>query len=186
MIDDYAFPKDRQSMADFLKMLNIGYDFQKDKPYNWDRLVSSKEKHLEKYYLATILSKQLGDISKISSLPDCDLLIYSFPCTDISTAGLQKGFKEDANTRSGLVWQVLRLLNNKIENEKPLPKYLLMENVKNLVGNTFINDFNLWNGIIFTNKADTKQKLFVLLTPKQTELQELSRLNIIITICVIL
>lgn len=146
MIDDYTFPKDRQSMADFLKMLNIGYDFQKDKPYNWDRLVSSKEKYLEKYYLATILSKQLGDISKISSLPDCDLLIYSFPCTDISTAGLQKGFKAEDNTRSGLVWQVLRLLNNKIENEKPLPKYLLMENVRNLVSNTFINDFNLWIG----------------------------------------
>lgn len=51
-----------------------------------------------------------ADITKIESLPDCDLLTYSFPCTDISTAGKQKGFTEGSGTRSALVWEVLRLL----------------------------------------------------------------------------
>lgn len=51
-----------------------------------------------------------ADITKIESLPGCDLLTYSFPCTDISTAGKQKGFTEGSGTRSALVWEVLRLL----------------------------------------------------------------------------
>jgi DNA-cytosine methyltransferase len=69
----------------------------------------------------------LGDIRKIDTnhFPECDLLTYSFPCQDISISGVQKGIKE--GTRSGLLYEVERiLLDNK-------PKYLLMENVKNLL-----------------------------------------------------
>ena len=46
-----------------------------------------------------------GDISKIDwhNVPDFDLFTYSFPCTDISNAGLQKGFSEGSGTRSGLL-----------------------------------------------------------------------------------
>lgn len=48
-----------------------------------------------------------GDISKIdwSSVPDFDFLTYSFPCTDISTAGQQKGLAEGSGTRSSLLWE---------------------------------------------------------------------------------
>lgn len=82
-----------------------------------------------------------GDITKISKLPYCDLLTYSFPCQDLSVAGKQKGI--DKGTRSGLLLEVKRLLLKAKENGT-LPKYLLMENVKNLVGKKFIGDFEKW------------------------------------------
>lgn len=82
-----------------------------------------------------------GDISKIEKLPYCDLLTYSFPCQDLSVAGHQKGISKD--TRSGLLLEVERLLLKAKENGT-LPKYLLLENVKNLVGKKFIKDFERW------------------------------------------
>ncbi len=143
MIDTYGEYPSRYEMAEYLSELNIGYDFKKNKPYDWHKLSRRKAKEIEKYWLATHLSRQVGDVSKAPCLPKADLWTYSFPCTDISVAGLQKGLSEVSGTRSSLVWQVLRLL--KISAEKnELPKYLLMENVKNLVGTKFIKDFSLW------------------------------------------
>ena len=85
--------------------------------------------------------KNFGDITKINKLPYCDLLTYSFPCQDLSIAGQQKGISKD--TRSGLLLEVERLLLKAKENGT-LPKYLLLENVKNLVGKKFIKDFERW------------------------------------------
>ena len=82
-----------------------------------------------------------GDISKIKKLPYCDLLTYSFPCQDLSISGKQRGINKD--TRSGLLLEVERLLLKAKENGT-LPKFLLLENVKNLVGKKFIKDFERW------------------------------------------
>lgn len=143
LVNCYPDYPSREKMATYLTNLNIGYDFKEDKPYDWDKLARRKGNTLEKYYLAAYLSRQVGDISKAPYLPKADLWTYSFPCTDISVAGLQSGLSVESGTRSSLVWQVLRLL--KISAEKnELPKYLLMENVKNLVGTKFIKDFSLW------------------------------------------
>lgn len=79
-----------------------------------------------------------GDISKINvnDLPDVDLFTYSFPCQDLSVAGKQKGLGK--GTRSGLLYECEKIIENK------KPKYLLLENVKNLVGKKFKNDFDEW------------------------------------------
>ena len=78
----------------------------------------------------------LGDVSKLDekSFPACDLLTYSFPCQDISISGVQRGIKK--GTRSGLLFEVERL----VEHNKP--KYLLMENVKNLVSKNHMPAFS--------------------------------------------
>jgi len=78
----------------------------------------------------------LGDVSKLheSTLPHCDLLTYSFPCQDISISGVQRGIKK--GTRSGLLFEVERLV------EYNKPKYLLMENVKNLVSKNHMPAFS--------------------------------------------
>ena len=78
----------------------------------------------------------LGDVSKVDekTLPACDLLTYSFPCQDISISGVQRGIKK--GTRSGLLFEVERL----VEHNKP--KYLLMENVKNLVSKNHMPAFS--------------------------------------------
>lgn len=84
-----------------------------------------------------------GDISKVESLNYADLWTYSFPCIDLSVAGTRKGFiDEDGNqTRSGLLYEVERLLD-KAKETNTLPKLLLMENVKNLVGKEFKPNFD--------------------------------------------
>ena len=80
----------------------------------------------------------LGDVSKVdeTTFPACDLLTYSFPCQDISLAGVQRGIKK--GTRSGLLFEVERI----VEHNKP--KYLLMENVKNLVSKNHLKDLNVY------------------------------------------
>ncbi len=76
----------------------------------------------------------LGDITKVDSLPECDLLTWSFPCTTISIAGKQEGMVD--GKASGLVYEVLRLIQSGHK-----PKFLLMENVKALIGKKFIKEF---------------------------------------------
>lgn len=68
-------------------------------------------------------------------------------CTDISVAGKLKGLNPDDNTRSSLIWQTLRLLEMAWE-EDELPEYMVLENVKNLVGKRFIADFEKFNELI--------------------------------------
>ena len=108
--------------CDILKIANIAYD------------------SLHKTTLGN-----LGDISTVNedNYPQCDLMTYSFPCQDISISGVQKGIQK--GTRSGLLFEVERILT------KNQPKYLLMENVKNLVSNNHIENFkdhiNFLNGI---------------------------------------
>lgn len=81
-----------------------------------------------------------GDISKIewSEVPDFSLFTYSFPCQDISNAGLQKGFAEGSGSRSSLLWECARAI------EAKRPKWLLMENVKALMSKKFHTDFGKW------------------------------------------
>ena len=84
----------------------------------------------------------LGDITKIDekALPkDIDLITYGFPCQDISLAGKQKGlFNEDGSqTRSGLFFEALRII------EETQPKVAIAENVKNLTGKKFKEQFQI-------------------------------------------
>lgn len=83
----------------------------------------------------------LGDIRAIKELPSADMWTYSFPCQDISVAGKGAGIKQ--GTRSGLLMEVERLLRTAAETAT-LPKYLLLENVKNLVSKKFKADFDRW------------------------------------------
>lgn len=87
-------------------------------------------------------TRNYGDISKVEYLDYADLWTYGFPCQDISLAGNLKGIVK-GQTRSGLLYEVERLLAEARERES-LPKYLILENVKNLVGSKFINQFNDW------------------------------------------
>lgn len=88
--------------------------------------------------------RNLGDICKIdwNDIPDFELFTYSFPCTDISSAGQQRGLEEGSGTRSSLLWECKKAIDTK------KPKYLLMENVKALQAISFclicINGCRIW------------------------------------------
>ena len=68
-------------------------------------------------------------------VPDADLWCFGFPCQDISVAGKQKGLQE--GERSGLFYEIMRLLAGRRQEDRP--RWLLVENVKNLlsIGNGF-------------------------------------------------
>ena len=83
-------------------------------------------------------TNNLGDICKIDpkDIPQHDLFTYSFPCQDLSVAGKQAGLGK--GTRSGLLYECEKII------EHCRPKYLLLENVKNLVGKKFKPQFDEW------------------------------------------
>ena len=163
----YQFPT-QDKMIEELQNKGFGYDFMKSKHTITSRTPINK---LKQYYIADKLSNNLGDISKVDRLPYVDMVTYSFPCTDLSVAGKGEGmvnkcscgyswpidFSDDneslicpscgakvqSSTRSGLLGQVQRLLAVS-KKENTLPKYLLLENVKNLVGKKFKPQFDAW------------------------------------------
>lgn len=163
----YQFPT-QDKMIEELQSKNLGYDFIKCKHTISSRTPINK---LKQYYIADKLSNNLGDISKVERLPYADMITYSFPCTDLSVAGRGEGMvnkcscgyswpidfsnnseslicpscgaKVQSSTRSGLLGQVQRLLDVS-KKENTLPKYLLLENVKNLVGKKFKPQFDAW------------------------------------------
>ncbi len=172
MIENYSQYPSREEMIAELKSRNIGMDFDKNKMYDWDKLLKKKTKDIEKYWLAMTLQNNLGDISKIEQLPIADCWFYSSPCQCFSLAGKQDGIDATCNTcgkkynpmsldvehrytcpycgsddikgtRSGLLLEVERLLIKAIETNTQ-PKYLCLENVKNLVGKQFKPDFDAW------------------------------------------
>ena len=115
----------KEGMVDTLQNKMLGYDFKNSKHTITER---NNIEIVRDFYLADHLSKNLGDISKVKGgdLPQgIDMLTYSFPCTDLSKAGQQKGLSD---TRSGLVYQVFRIVEE-LKELNNAPKTLLMENV---------------------------------------------------------
>lgn len=76
------------------------------------------------------------------------LLTYSFPCTDLSVAGKQAGMSKGSGTRSGLLWEVERILTEIRDSNGELPQILFMENVSQVHGKKNINDFEKWLGFL--------------------------------------
>lgn len=83
----------------------------------------------------------LGDITKIdtSKLPtDIDLITHGSPCVDFSIAGKQAGGDENSGTRSSLMYETLRIV------EAVRPKFVLWENVKNVLSKKHIHNFDAY------------------------------------------
>lgn len=81
----------------------------------------------QKSYIANFGVEHLhGDIRNVNEkdVPDHDLLLAGFPCQSFSIAGQRKGFDD---IRGTLFFDVARILSEK------KPKYILLENVKNLI-----------------------------------------------------
>ena len=131
-IDNYV-PESKEEMISYLEEINV--------PLNYKTFENKARKlrlpKLKDMYLANKLINNYGDIQRIdpATLPDFDLFTYSFPCQDISVAGYQCGLNEDSGTRSSLLWECCKIIETK------RPKYLMMENVKNLVGKNHKDNF---------------------------------------------
>lgn len=103
--------------------------------------ISEIDKHAIQSYMAIHgETSNYGDITKIKgeNLPQIDVFTYSFPCQDLSIAGKGKGMKE--GTRSGLVFEVIRILRELKEIDR-MPGLLIMENVTAILNKKHIEGF---------------------------------------------
>lgn len=121
------------------------------KPLPKERLNNYHKEFLCRLYAAIQRSKNFVSITDIKGedLPnDLDMLTYSFPCQDLSSAGFWHGNKggidRNAKNRSGMLWEVERILLERFEKKLTLPKMLLMENVSNIIKARNIENFNDW------------------------------------------
>ena len=119
--------------------------------FSWDSQTKIKDirkfnkDFVRRLYIANKRSKNYGSITEIKpeDFPTCDLLTYSFPCQDLSTGGKTLGMKKGSGTRSGLLWEVERILLGLNKLHK-LPEYLLLENVPTLIADSNIHELNTW------------------------------------------
>lgn len=89
--------------------------------------------------------KNLGDITKIdiTKLPkDIDLITHGSPCQDFSVAGKQAGGDLGTGTRSSLMWNTINIVTY------CKPKYVIWENVKNLLSKKHRHNFDSYLSIM--------------------------------------
>lgn len=78
------------------------------------------------------------DITKWDKDIKVDLIMHGSPCQDFSVAGLNKGGDKGSGTRSSLMYETLRIV------EKLKPKYVIWENVKNLLSKKHRHNFDAY------------------------------------------
>lgn len=129
--------------------LDVSISSDSKKPVNTDYIKNKCSNNELGFFLnqSKEISKNFFDITKTkgNDLPkDIDIFTYSFPCQDISNQGKQKGFEKGSKTRSGLVWEVGRILHEIKDSGNKLPKYLLLENVKAMIQDKHLNTYKEW------------------------------------------
>lgn len=134
-----------QAMA----LRDLGADFEHYKLVEFDKyaVASYNAIHDTRHTTHDIRHIHASDLEITDKDKYCYLMTYSFPCTDLSVAGKMQGMSksewENGNsTRSGLLWEVERIL--KECNKDELPQVLLMENVPQVHAEQNMADFESW------------------------------------------
>ena len=139
------FPKYKKLSKKVMLKFLLKYTLSKDSknPCSKQEIIKFSFEKIRQIYIALKRNKNFGSIVDIraKNLPKIDIFTYSFPCTDLSTIGNQAGL--EIGTRSGLLWEVKRVLSE-LKLLKRLPKYLLMENVKNLFSSNHVDGWNIF------------------------------------------
>lgn len=184
------------------RLANVTLSPDGKKPFSDNGLYRIKEEKLQKLYAAIRRNNNLCDITQVSGdmIPDdTDLLTYSFPCQDLSIGSVwynkdNDGIRKGAKTRSGLLWEIERILRERIMINVPLPKFLLMENVNAITSPKHNPNFVQWQEELesmgYTNKVykglnaldfgvpQSRSRTFMLsIRNKDIEPEEISNLN---------
>lgn len=143
---DYSAEFSAEELTEILFNIGISTDGKKPlgmkeiarKNEQWKRTVFNNFKATNN--VGSILNIKGCDLGIVDTDKFCYILTYSFPCQDLSLAGKGNGMAKGSGTRSGLLWEVERLLN---ECDK-LPQILLMENVTQVHGSKNKEHFEEW------------------------------------------
>lgn len=127
-----------QAMA----LRDLGVKFEHYRVVEFDRfaVTSYNAIHDTDFETTDIRNISGADLGICDTEKFCYIMTYSFPCQDLSVAGKQKGMTKGSGTRSGLLWEVERLLGECSE----LPQVLLMENVPQVHSKANMPDFQKW------------------------------------------
>ena len=128
------------AQAKALEML--GADFEHYRCIEWDKyaMASYNAVHGTNFETSDICKIHASDLGIVERERFTYIMTYSFPCQDLSLAGKGRGMTKGEGTRSGLLWEVERLLDEC----DGLPQVLLMENVPQVHGKKNLQDFQKW------------------------------------------
>lgn len=143
---DYSAEHSKEWLIDYLYSKGISADY--NKPMTREQISRMGEAKIRTVYNNIIATHNLVSVCNVKGedlqITDTDkytyVLTYSFPCQDLSNAGLGKGMEKGSGTRSGLLWEIERIL----EECKELPQILLMENVPEVMGAKNSKSFSNW------------------------------------------
>lgn len=147
--NDYSTGKTRDDLIEYLFKRGISADW--NKPMKLEQIKRLGDGKLREIYNNIQATHNLVDISQVHGdeleiiNPDqyTYIMTYSFPCQDLSLAGLRKGMAREGQTRSGLLWEVERILGE-CKEKNCLPDILLMENVPQVHGAGNEEHFTEW------------------------------------------
>lgn len=151
---DYTAGLTRVEVED--KLITLGLSLDGKKPLLKKTLKRKNEKWQRDILNSFYYTHNLGSITNIHA-EDLKIIekdkydyymTYSFPCQDLSLAGKQAGMKKGSGTRSGLLWEVERLLQESVDKGLELPDVLLMENVPQVCSGKNKEDFEDWKNFL--------------------------------------
>ena len=159
---DYSDGKNYEEVVDYLFTRGISADY--NKPMTREQILRMGEGKCRTVYNNIHATHNLVSVCNVTAydlqIKDTDkftyLLTYSFPCQDLSNAGLGKGMQRGSGTRSGLLWEIERILKECDE----LPQVLMMENVPEVIGQKNRAAFGEW--IAFLDSMGYKSKWEIL------------------------
>lgn len=144
---DYSKDLTREQVEDYLFKKGISANYNEPMTLaQIKRLGEEREREIYNNIIAThnlvsVVNCKAEDLEIVDRDKYTYLMTYSFPCQDLSKAGKMKGMSKEGGTRSGMLWQVERILD---ECNGNLPQVLLMENVPDVIGEKNKQDFAKW------------------------------------------
>lgn len=147
---DYSKELSKEQLIDILYNLGVSNDGKNPMTYN--SIKRKPEEWLRNLYNNIKATHDLVDITKVHcddlSVEDTKnydyIVTYSFPCQSLSLLGKRAGMDKGSGTRSGLLWEFERILDEIVEQGKELPQILVMENVPQVHSKSNMHNFNAW------------------------------------------
>ena len=144
---DYSATKTQDEVINYLYSKGISANY--NEPMTIDQIKRLGEEKQRVIYNNLIATHNLVSVCNCHAsdleISDTDkytyIMTYSYPCQDCSSAGKRLGMEKGSGTRSSLLWEVERILD---ECNGKLPQILLMENVPEVIGTNNSEHFSQW------------------------------------------
>lgn len=151
ILDDKDYSKEHSDEYVVNRLTKWGVSANYNEPMTKSQIKRMGIKRCRQIYNNIKATNNLVNIQQVSGeqleLLDIDdytyIVTYSFPCQDLSKAGQGKGMEKGSGTRSGMLWEVERILDE-CNKTKKLPQVLLMENVPDVIGVNNVKHFAKW------------------------------------------